>query len=498
MKNPVREDYRRCVERASESESMLIPVATLDAAMLIAETAEMPLHNLGVLLFEPPPDSAQSAFESMHAMIAARLHRVPAFRRKLVQGPLRLGDLHWVEDTEVDLGRHLFRARLPAPGGEAELRAFVGDYAARLLPRDKPLWEVALVEGLASGELAAVAKIHHATMDGSKLAALLGDLFDHDPNDAALEPPPQAQRVTRDPGVIRLALAGAQSLAEKPGRVTRAALDVASALMRRRGASSGSDVPEDGASFGVPRTPWGGALSTRRVAAFAHVSLSDVRAIGAAFDATINDVVLAAAASTLRRWLIARGALPATALIANVPVAVSDEHGDHAGNHVSMLRVHLPMDELDPVSRLRRIHAETSRGKRHHRRTGANPYLRLADLVLGITVPRALNAAVSFYARHRGADLHPALWNVVISNVPGPRAPLYCHGARLARIHPLGPVQHGSGLNLTVMSTGDQLGLGVLACGERVSHADDIALGFAEEVAVLLAASACARTPASS
>jgi diacylglycerol O-acyltransferase len=201
----------------------MTPVATLDAAMLIAETAEMPLHNLGVLRFEPPPDSAQSAFESMRAMIAARLHRVPAFRRKLVQGPLRLGDLHWVEDTEVDLGRHLFRTRLPSPGGEAELRAFVGDYAARLLPRDKPLWEVALVEGLASGELVAVAKIHHATMDGSKLAALLGDLFDHSPSETAL---PQRRRcnmghATRESSGSRST--GARSLAAKPGRVTHAA-----------------------------------------------------------------------------------------------------------------------------------------------------------------------------------------------------------------------------------------------------------------------------------
>lgn len=473
----------------------MTPVATLDAAMLIAETAEMPLHNLGVLRFGPPPDTAQSAFESMRAMIGARLHRVPAFRRKLVQGPLRLGDLQWVEDAEVDLGRHLFRTRLPSPGGEAELRAFVGDYAARLLPRDKPLWEVALVEGLASGELVAVAKIHHATMDGSKLAALLGDLFDHSPSETALPPAPQVQHGSRDPGVVRLALTGARSLAAKPGRVTHAAVDVASALMRRRGAASGSGMPSDVASFRVPPTPWGGALSRQRVVALAHVSLNDVRAIGAAFDATVNDVVLAAAASTLRRWLVARGTLPSSALIANVPVALRDESGDHAGNHVSMLRVHLPMDELDPVGRLRRIQAETSRGKRKHRKTGPNPYLRLADLVLALTVPRALSAAVAFYARHRVADLHPALWNVVISNVPGPRAPLYCHGARLACIYPLGPVQHGSGLNLTVMSTGEQLGLGVLACGERVSHVDDIALGFVDEVASLLAAARRTNAP---
>jgi diacylglycerol O-acyltransferase len=241
---------------------MLTPVATLDAAMLIAETAEMPLHNLGVLRFEPPPDSAQSAFESMRAMIGARLHRVPAFRRKLVQGPLRLGDLQWVEDAEVDLGRHLFRTRLPSPGRGGGAPRVRRRLRGALAPARQAAVGGGARRGAGLGRARAVAKIHHATMDGSKLAALLGDLFDHSPSETALPPAPQVQHGSRDPGVVRLALTGARSLAAKPGRVTHAAVDVASALMRRRGAASGSGVPSDVASFRVPPTPWGGALST--------------------------------------------------------------------------------------------------------------------------------------------------------------------------------------------------------------------------------------------
>lgn len=463
----------------------MIPVAPLDAAMLLAETVEMPLHNIGVMLFAPPIGVVGSPSVAMYATLASHVHRVPALHRKLVEAPFGLGDMHWVDDSVFDLGRHVVHIRLPSPGSDAELAALVGDYAARLLPRDRPLWEIALVEGLAGGQLAVLAKIHHATMDGARLAALLRELLDETPNDVHV--PSRARTFPRasEPGAVRLAFAELRTLAQKPRRVIRAARDVAGALARSRGESSRELEPRTSTLDRIPPTPWGGALSVRRSAAFGSVSLDDVRAIGAAFDATINDVVLAASAGALRRWLIERDALPSRALVANVPVAVGDS-GDDAGNHVSMLRVHLPMDALEPATRLARIREETSHAKRSHRTRHANTFLRLADLVLGITVPRVLAAAVSFYARHRGADLHPAFWNVVVSNVPGPRVPLYCGGARLACIYPLGPVQHGSGLNLTVMSAGDRLGLGVLACAERVPHVDGIATAFVDEVARLL------------
>jgi len=472
----------------------MIPVATLDAAMLLAETAEMPLHNVGVLLFDPPTGGIANPFEVTRAMIASRLTRVPALRRKLAQGPFRLGDLFWIDDAGFDLSRHLVRATLPDPGGMAELQAFVGEYAARMLPRDRPLWEIVLIDGLVGGQVAAIAKIHHATMDGTRLSTLLGDLFDREPDERHDVPTTERWRPAREPGLVRLSFVAARTLAEKPRKVVRAARDVAGAFVRSGIRRSGSSARPSIAGFRIPRTPWAGALSVRRSVAFGSVSLDDVRAIRIAFDSTINDVVLAACAGTLRRWLLARGALPRGALVANVPVAVG-EPGDPAGNHVSLLRVHLPMEALDPVTRLVRIREETVRGKRDHRARGANTFRRLADLVLGITVPRALASMVSFYARHRLADLHPAFWNVVVSNVPGPRAPLYCGGARLRCIHPLGPVQHGSGLNLTVMSTGDRLGLGVMACADRVPHVDDIALGFVDEIAQLLEAARAETVP---
>jgi len=474
----------------------MLPVATLDAAMVLAETAEMPLHTLGILILEPLEEPEGSPYQVMREMFEARLYLVPPFRRRLVQGPMRLGDLHWVEDPDFDLDRHLLRATLPAPGGDAELAALVGAYAARLLDRDKPLWEVMLVEGLEGGRVAAVAKVHHAAMDGGRLVALLGHLFDRSP-DGILEPLGQDPwKGEALPSTLFLAADTVRTLAGKPGRVIQAVADIAGALRRSRGTrSAGGETAGSARTAGspeqppieVPRTPWMGALTTHRAVSFADVPLEDLRAIRTAYGTTINDVILAACSETLRRWLLAHGALPDRPLIANVPIAVRGAEDDgSAGNQVSMLRVHLPIGEEDPVACLRLIHAETQRSKAAHHASGGNVLSRFTDLALNLTVPWLLTQAVELFSRSGAADYTPALWNVVISNVPGPGHDLYCAGAKVTRIYPFGPVQHGSGLNLTVLSTPERMCLGAMACTEHVPDLDAVAQGFSEAVAALL------------
>lgn len=464
----------------------MIPLASLDAALILAETAEMPLHNLGVLILEPLSREKPFDYESMRRTFEARLHLAPEFRRRLLESPLGLADLRWIEDPRFDLGRHLLRATLPPPGGQEELAAFIADYAARLLDRDKPLWELVVVDGLASGDLAAIAKIHHAAMDGLHLSAMIGDLFNAGPDEAPHRAGIDTWRPERELGRVRLAIDSARLLVGKPRKVARAAASVVAALIRSRHLrASRSERDSREARIEIPPTPWRGALTVHRTAAFTDVSLEDIRAICAAFGTTVNDVVLAAAAGSLRRWLLAHDALPNVPLIANVPIAVK-RAGEQAANQISMLRLHLPTDEADAVARLQRIHAEAMRGKKEHHASGANPYRRLTDLALGATVPAFVAWIVRFYSSHRGGDFHPALWNVVISNVPGPPHELYLGGAHVKCIYPFGPVQHGSGLNLTVISTGDRLGLGVLACREKVPDVADIATAFTEEIESLL------------
>ena len=221
--------------------------------------------------------------------------------------------------------------------------------------------------------------------------------------------------------------------------------------------------------------------------ALVDVPFDDVKAIKRSFETTVNDVVLAACTASLRSWLQSHGGLPERPLIATVPVSVRHD-GDEAANRVSVIRVHLPIHENDPVARLMAINQETTAQKLRHRSGGGGDVLKnFADLVTNITVPWMLTHFMSFYSSRHLADKMPPLWNVIISNIAGPPVPLYTGGSRLLQLFPLGPVQQGSGLNITVMSVVDRLCFGALACTELVPDVQDIADGFANEIETLKA-----------
>jgi len=187
----------------------------------------------------------------------------------------------------------------------------------------------------------------------------------------------------------------------------------------------------------------------------------------------------------LRSWLHAHGGLPERPLVANVPVTVRSEGEAEAGNRVSMILAHLPIRTDDPVERLMEIRRETRRAKELHGSAKDDVLRQATDLLTNVTVPWLLTHAVEVYARSHLADRLPFFWNLVISNLPGPPIPLYCAGVKLLRLYPFGPVQQGSGLNLTVMSTMDRLCLGAMACKRMVPDVEDIATGFVTEVEIL-------------
>jgi WS/DGAT/MGAT family acyltransferase len=458
-------------------------VSSLDAGMLYAETPEMPLHTLGVVIVEPP--AGTRLFPVMRRVLAERIHLLAPFRRRLVEGPLKLGDPHWIEDPAFDLENHLRRAALPTPGGPRELADFVGDFASHVLERSKPLWEIVLVEGLDGGRNAIVVKVHHAAMDGGRtVALLLGHLFDPTPEIRAVPPPGAAWAPDPEPSLAWLAVDGARSLASRPLHALRAVADVAAASAQ---AALAHAVGHGGGArlFDAPATCLNGALTPHRSVAFADVAFDDLKAIKRAFGATINDVVLAACASALRAWLLAHGGLPERPLVVNVPVTVRAEGEEDAGNRVSMILVRLPVRTDDPVERLMAIRAETRRAKAEHVHAGSDVFRKATDVVTSLAVPWLLTQLLEIYSSAHLADRLPVPWNLVISNLPGPRTPLYCGGARALRIYPLGPVQHGSGLNLTVLSAMDRLCFGAMACRERVPDVEAIATGFVEATAEL-------------
>jgi WS/DGAT/MGAT family acyltransferase len=459
----------------------MIRVSSLDAGMLYAETPEMPMHTMGVLLLDPP---AKPIFEVCRRVVQQRLHLLAPFRRRLVEDPLQLGDPHWIEDPEFCLDNHLRRVAIPSPGSMRELAELLGDSASRPLDRSKPLWELQLVEGLTGGKVAVVAKIHHAAMDGGRLVALIGTLLDLTP-DGHLRPAGDDQWTPdAEPSFSWLAADTARALVSKPLHAARALVDVGGTLVGSARPRAGSGA---GAAtlFEAPATPLNGALSAQRCVAMADVAFADVKAVKRAFGTTVNDVVLAASCGTLRSWLRAHGGLPERPLVANVPVTVRASGDEEAGNRVSMILAHLPVQTADPVKRLLAIHRETQRAKQQHGSAKGDVFRQATDLLTNITVPWLLTHAVEVYARSHLADRLPFLWNLVVSNVPGPPRTLYCAGARVRRIYPFGPVQQGSGLNLTVMTTMGRLCLGAMACKRMVPDVEDIATGFVREIASL-------------
>ncbi len=474
----------------------MIRVSNLDAGMLYAETPEMPMHTMGVLILDPEEaagdfEDTRSTFESARQLFRERVHLIPPFRRRMVQGPLQIGDPHWIEDPDFDLDKHLLHVSLPSPGSMQELSEFVGEYASTCLPRDRPLWSAALVEGLDGGKFALVVKIHHAAMDGGRSAAIAGELMDTSPEGRVIPAPDEPWVPDREPTVPWLAADTLRTLAGKPRRAVEAATKVASAIRSKR-ESQAAPPPEGPVSdkaplFEAPPTPFNGALTPNRSVALVDVAFDDVKAIKKAFGTTVNDVVLSACCASLRTWLQAHGGLPEVPLVTTVPVSVRHD-GDEDGNRVSMIRVHLPVQCSDPVERLMMINRETAREKKRHRKGGGGDILKnLTDLVTNITIPWIATNLVGMYSSRHLADHVPPLWNLIISNIAGPAVPLYTSGASLRQLFPIGPVQQGSGLNITVMSVVDRLCFGALACTELVPNLQDIGDGFVNEIEVLKA-----------
>jgi WS/DGAT/MGAT family acyltransferase len=339
--------------------------------------------------------------------------------------------------------------------------------------------------------MAFVMKIHHAAMDGGRSAAIAGELMDTSPAGRIIRPPSEPWLPDREPTIPWLAADTLRTLAGKPRRAMDAATKMASAL-RDKGRSQPAPPADGEASekpplFEAPATMFNGALTPDRSVALADVSFEDAKAIKHAFGTTVNDVVLAGCCASLRSWLRTHGGLPERPLVATVPVSVRQE-GDQDGNRISVIRVHLPIQSDDPIDRLMLIHQETSRQKRRHSRGGGGDILKnFADLVTNITVPWMATHVIGFFSSRHLADRVPPLWNLIISNVAGPPVPLYMSGARLTHLFPLGPVQQGSGLNITVMSAVDRLCFGALACTELVPDLQDIATGFVREIEALKA-----------
>nr|XP_061799096.1 putative diacyglycerol O-acyltransferase MT1468 [Nerophis lumbriciformis] len=443
---------RRLAARAQEHSMQQL--SGLDASFLYLETDNAPMHIGGVSILDPATAAGRLDFAGFEHFIASRLHVTRTFRQRLVEVPLNLGKPYWIDDDDFDLAEHVERTELPRPGGLLELAALVSWEMAEPLNRKRPLWHILWVEGvdtiegIAPGSVALISRVHHAAIDGMSGAAILGALFDLDPNPAEpAEGPPAVTTISeRPPSKLRLIGRAYGNLLRSPLALRRAAGSATSGLVKSGGARLTNKVEPPPLPFSAPRTLLNVPIGKRRTWGGALLSLDRIRTLKTAVGATVNDVVLAICTGALRRYLLDRGALPEKPLVAMVPVSVRDESERGAmGNQVSAMLVSLPTNLADPLARLQGIHQAT-----------ASCRSPLAGL------------AARLYSRSQLADRHRPLFNLVITNVPGPQAPLYVGGARLQVHIGMAPILDGMGLILPIFSYAGQLAIGVTSCPEVV------------------------------
>jgi diacylglycerol O-acyltransferase / wax synthase len=456
----------------------------LDASFLYMETPNNHMHVGAVYVFDPAGDPEACSFESVKAVVESRLHLLPPFRWRLVDVPFGLHHPLWVNDPDFDIEYHIRRNALPKPGGPIELAEHAARFMARPLDRTRPLWEMEIVEGLAGGRVAMITKTHHAAIDGASGAELTLALLDVTQVPPVVVPPEKSFEADRIPTDVETLAYAMKSLTQQPTELVKAVRRTAEvALNLRKRSSEGTPAPAT--PFNAPRTSFNVPITPHRKFAYTQFSLADVKVIRAALGGTVNDVVLAVCASALRRFLLDGNELPVEPLIAMVPMSVrsTDQQGA-MGNRVSQLLVRLATDEPDPIKRLESIKGETKLAKEQINAIGADTLSNWAEFA----APAVAARAARLYSSMGLANRHKPIYNVTISNVPGPQVPLYCTGAKLVEWYPMGPIFDGIGLNMTVMSYLGVVYVGLLACRETVAGLWDLAEYMTDGVAELLAA----------
>jgi WS/DGAT/MGAT family acyltransferase len=457
-------------------------LTTLDAQFLAVESAATYGHVGGLAVYDPSTaPGGQVTIKDVCRVVGQRVHLLPPFRSRLVQVPFGLDLPYWVDDPDFDLDFHIRESAVAPPGDDGHLAETVARIFARPLDRAHPLWELYLIHGLEGGRVALLTKVHHSVADGISGNEILSVLLDSSPEGREVEPPPPDydKAGERVPSELEMLGRGVLGLPRQPLRALRAIPSALPNLMELPGANAfpggpalssaltrvrgllGADTDDGVIEVGTarpPRTSFNGPVSPHRRFSFGSLSLDSVKAVKNELGITVNDVVVALCATAVRDWLIERDELPDDPLVAMVPVSVrSEEERGTFGNRISAMIVPIPTNEPDPRRRLLRTHELLKSAKARHNAVPAQLLTDATAFIPPAVAALAARTTVGIMSRTR-----PPL-NLVISNVPGPRDPLYCAGALLEAHFPVSVVMDGVGLNITVMSYRDHIDFGIVA-----------------------------------
>lgn len=450
-------------------------LSSMDAAFLHFETAETPMHVGSLVLLDLPKGYDRDFYDDAKAYVGARLHLLSAFRRKLELMPFDLANPVWVEDDELDLDHHIRHVILPRPGSFERLEQLVGRLHSSLMDRSRPLWELYIIEGLKSGQVALYSKMHHAGIDGQAGVELAKVMYSASADAPEVALPRVRPRPRREPlGVAELAGAAVRNAGRQYASLFRSLPTTAKSLLDMIAPVSADDgkrrLNRPGNLLSAPRTLFNVSISNQRAFAARSVSLDEVKRMGKRSGTSVNDIVMTVCAEALRRYLAECRSLPDKPLVAAVPVSLRQAGNTDANNQVSMMLLSLASDIADPLERLAAIHAGSSSAKQQ-----IGTLRSLPTDFPSFGAPWMLAGLAALAGRSKMVERLPPAMNVLISNVPGPQFPLFFAGARIVANYPVSIPAHGSALNITVQSYNGALEYGLTACRRALPDVDVLA-----------------------
>jgi diacylglycerol O-acyltransferase len=450
-------------------------LSSIDASFLTNESSASHMHVGAVLIFEGPPPTYEDFLEH----VSSRLEVVPRYRQKLTFPPLRSGRPIWIDDPNFNLEYHVRHTALPKPGGEEQLQRLVSRLFSQQLDRSKPLWELWLVQGLERKRFALINKTHHALVDGVAGIDITTVLLD-------LKPVPEPAHPDEDwtprpePSGVELLAKGVRDVAGAPLGLGRR---IANAIQHPEPAARNAAHALEGlGEFAwalanpAPQVPLNVEVGPHRRYAWVRSDLETFKRIKNALGGTVNDVVLTVVAGALRSWLQKRGVrTEGLELRAQVPVSIraEDERG-RLGNRIAAMRAPLPVYVADPVRRLGIVREAMDGLKASKQALGAEVISRFNDFAPPTLL--AQSARINFSTR---------LFNLIVTNVPGPQIPLYVLGRELDEFFPVAFLPPHQALAIAIVSYNGEITFGLLADYDSMEDVDEIAEGISAAIAEL-------------
>ena len=439
------------------------PLHPIDFIFLSLEKRQQPMHVGGLFLFQIPENAPASFIQNLVADIRnSKSIPIPPFNNKL-------NGLFWDEDEEFDLDHHFRHIALPQPGRILELLTYISQEHSSLIDRAKPLWTCHIIEGIEGNRFAMYFKIHHAMVDGIAGMRLVEKSLSQDLNAKSIVPPwcvegPRAKRL-KEPNVSRFKKI-MNGVMGQLGSTPRVMYELSQTVMKDMGRN-----PDYVSSFQAPSSILNQRVSSSRRFAAQSFEFDRLRHISKSLGVTINDIVLAICSGALREYLLSQDALPKKPLIAMVPASVRDDDSSMS-NRITMILANLGTHKEDPLERLAIVRRSVQNAKEKFKRMNSNQILNYSAFVYSAA---GLNIASGLLPKRQA-------FNLVISNVPGPREPLYWNGARLDALYPASIILDGQALNITMTSYLDKLEVGLTACRNALPKMQNLLTHLEEEI----------------